>query len=151
LTLYLAQELVGAKVPATLLKNLTPDDYQKWVELAKRRLVAEYYSNEKIPYLDDFAAGIYTLKIRTKGTMPLQFIIKMLFFPDHQRLMYLCPWLKSSSFVYLCLPFLWLSFLKRYGWGLLQFIFKSKKRQEANTKLQELEPSVQLYRWFTGG
>jgi len=149
LTLYLAQELVGAKVPATLLQSLTPDDYQKWVEFAKCRLIAEYYSNEKIPDIDNWASVLNKVQKREKGTTPLQFIIKRLLFPARQQLMYSCPWLKSSSLAYLCLPVLWLSFLKRYGWGLLQFIFKSKKRQEANTKLQQLEPSVQLYRWFT--
>jgi hypothetical protein len=150
LTLYLAQELVGASVPATVLKSLAPDDYRKWVELAKRRLVAECYSKEEMPAIDNFASVINNIRKWEKGTMRLQFIIKMLF-PSRQRLMYLCPWLKSSSLAYLCLPFLWLSYLNRYAWPLLQSALLGNRRRKVKTKLQQLEPSAQLWRWFADG
>ena len=147
LTLYLARELAGANVPEASLTSLVPDDPHKWVELAKQQLMAKSNLKHEQLTIDTLASVINTTRKWESWAELLHFLRQMLF-PNRQRLKPLCPWFKHSFLVYLCLPLIWLRYLKQYGWPLLQWIFSRKKRQQVNTQLQQLEPSVELHRWF---
>ncbi|TGN99880.1 hypothetical protein PN36_32450 [Candidatus Thiomargarita nelsonii] len=150
LTLYLAHELVGASVPTTVLKSLEPlEDWQKWVELAKRQLVAgPDRKSKEISTHEKLALAISNVRKRERGGARLQFIRQRLF-PARKELVRFYPWLGNTQLVYLFLPYHWLSYLNRYTWPLLQSALLGKRRREVNTKLQQLDPNAQLWRWFT--